>query len=100
MATIGHPSHHIHHVTVTYGFQDVQDVPHSLAGATQLGLPIDPDAALYFLSRITLSRTELPNMSRWRKRLFTSMAHNAADPTEYYRLPPARTIIMGTNVLV
>ena len=100
VATIGHPSHHIHHVTVTYGFQDVQDVPKSLAGATSLGLPIDPDTALYFLSRITLSRTELPNMSKWRKRLFTAMAHNAADPTGYYRLPPARTIIMGTNVLV
>ena len=37
-------------------------------------------------------------MSLWRKRLFIALAHNAANPTEYFCLPHERTVVMGTWV--
>ncbi len=86
------------YVTCRFGFQDEQDVPESLSAARELGLDLDPATAYYFLSRITVQRSGLAGMSSWRKRLFIAMAHNAASPTEYFRLPHERTIVMGTWV--
>jgi len=37
-------------------------------------------------------------MSTWRKRLFVTLAHNAANQTEYLCLPDERTVIMGSQV--
>ena len=39
-------------------------------------------------------------MSRWRKRLFLALAHNAASPIEYFRLPADRTVAMGASVVL
>ena len=37
-------------------------------------------------------------MARWRKALFVALAHNAADPAAYFRLPGDRTVTMGSDV--
>jgi KUP system potassium uptake protein len=37
-------------------------------------------------------------MSGWRKTLFLTMAHNAANPAEYFGLPDARTVTMGERI--
>ncbi len=83
-------------VSCTFGFQDEQDLPAALTQARAKGLTFDPDEAIYFLSRITVHRGSNPGLSAWRKRLFIGMSHNAANPTQYFRLPEARTVMMGT----
>ncbi len=88
----------ITHVTLNFGFQDGQDVPSALALAHEQGVNVDPDTAFYFLSRITLHRSDRPGMRQWRKRIFVALAHNAASPTEYFHLPIDRTVLMGTQV--
>jgi KUP system potassium uptake protein len=101
---LGYRDDGITHVTVRYGFQDEQDIPAALRrAASDLARPgteldIDPDAASYFLSRVTLRLTRAPGMRMWRKRLFLAMAHNAASPAEYFRLPETRTVVMGSQV--
>ena len=57
-----------------------------------------PDTALYFLSRITIERGPQPGMSTWRKRLFIGLAHNAATPAAYFKLPLDRTVVMGSRI--
>jgi KUP system potassium uptake protein len=37
-------------------------------------------------------------MSTWRKRLFVTLAHNAASQVEYLCLPEDRTVVMGSQV--
>ena len=37
-------------------------------------------------------------MARWRKTLFLTLAHNAADPAAFFSLPPDRTVTMGSDV--
>jgi KUP system potassium uptake protein len=85
-------------VKLRFGFQDEQDVPAALHSAKRQGLLIEPDEAFYFLSRITVHRGKLPGLSTWRKRLFIGLAHNAANPSEYFKLPEANTVIMGAQV--
>jgi KUP system potassium uptake protein len=101
---LGYGDDGIVHVTIKYGFHDEQDIPAALrlaasrSGSAAPELDIDPDSASYFLSRGTLRLTRTPGMSRWRKRLFLTLANNAASPAEYFRLPEARTVVMGIQV--
>jgi KUP system potassium uptake protein len=97
---LGDPYDAIEHLTLRFGFQEDQDVPRALKVARDLGvLEVDPETAYYFLSRITLQRGKGGEMSTWRKRLFLGLAHNAASPTEYFRLPEERTVAMGATVV-
>jgi KUP system potassium uptake protein len=54
--------------------------------------------ASYFLSQITIVRSDSPGMSTWRKKLFLNLAHNAANPVEYFRLPDNRTVTSGERI--
>ena len=86
-------------VRLRYGFADEQDIPAGLALAAQSpDLSFDPDTALYFLSRVSVHASPRPGMSRWRKRVYIAMSHNAADPTQYFHLPIARTVVVGAQL--
>jgi KUP system potassium uptake protein len=100
---LANPSDGIIYIAVEFGFQDRTDFPEVLrrASAEQLrGLEgqLDPDAASYFVSRMTLRRTPLPGMRAWRKQLFIVLAHNAASQAEFMGLPIDRTVVMGSHV--
>lgn len=98
---LGDPYDAITHLTLRFGFQEDQDVPAALAVArNQEIVDVDPDTAYYFLSRISVQRGVGPEMSQWRKRLFLALAHNAASPIEYFRLPEDRTVAMGAAVVL
>jgi KUP system potassium uptake protein len=91
----------IFHVTLHYGFSENPDIVAALRQARvdgRLEVDFDPDTASYFLSRASLRTTRKPGMSRWRKALFVALAHNAANPADYFGLPPERTVIMGSHV--
>jgi KUP system potassium uptake protein len=98
---LGHPADGITVLTARFGFQDVPDVPGALRLATERNLlegTLDVDRAAYFLSQITIVPTDALGMSRWRKTLFLTMVHNAANPAAYFRLPDDRTVTMGERV--
>jgi KUP system potassium uptake protein len=39
-------------------------------------------------------------MSRWRKKLFLTMARNAASPIEHFSLPTERTVMIGSQIAI
>ncbi len=95
---LGDPFDHITHLTLRFGFQDDQDVPAALERARDMGVAFDAGDVTYFLSRISVHLSNDSSMSQWRKRVFIGLAHNAATPVQYFRLPEERTVIMGANV--
>jgi KUP system potassium uptake protein len=91
------------HLTVRCGYRDPQDIPKALALARKQGLlerSLDLEHASYFLSRISITPTDAPGMSRWRKRLFMTMARNAASPIEHFSLPHERTVTIGSQIAI
>ncbi len=97
---LGYGDDGISHLSVRVGFQDEQDIPSMLVDAIGMTPELDfnPDEAFYFLSRITIERGHEPGMATWRKRLFIGLAHNAANPAVYFRLPEERTVVMGSRI--
>jgi KUP system potassium uptake protein len=84
-----------------FGFQDKPDIPATLRLAADQQLlegSVDIDHASYFLSQMTIVSTDSLGMSRWRKRLFLAMAHNAANPASFFGLPDERTVTMGARI--
>jgi KUP system potassium uptake protein len=98
---LGYDDDGIYHLTVRYGFSEPPDIPQALGQARDEGRldpRIDVADASYFLSRASLRSTSAPGMPRWRKLLFVTLAHNAANPADYFGLPADRTVVMGTHV--
>jgi KUP system potassium uptake protein len=88
------------HLAVRFGFQDDQDIPGALRDAFMLTseLEVDPEAAFYYVSRVSIELGTGDGLPRWQKMLFIGLAHNAASPAVHFRLPVERTVIMGTRV--
>ena len=98
---LGHPADGITVLTARLGFQEEPDVPATLRLAAEQNLlegTLDVDHASYFLSQLTIVPTDTPGMSTWRKKLFLAMAHNAANPAVYFRLPDDRTVTIGERI--
>ncbi len=92
----------ITHVEARFGYKDEPNVPRvlRLAAAAGLECPLEVDDASYFLSTIELRMGDAPGMSRWRKHLFVATSRITADAAEYFGLPRARTVIMGSRIEV
>jgi len=99
---LGYDYDGVQHLSVRFGFSDAPDLPGALreacaAGAFERGV-VEVDGASYFLSRGSIRKTSAPGLARWRKTLFLTLAHNAADPAAYFSLPGDRTVTMGSDV--
>ena len=95
-----HTNDGIVHISARFGFADKPDVPLAVAQAVRTGLcgsGISIQSASYFVSRANL-RPKPGSMNRWRKLLFITLAHNAADPASYFNLPVEHTVFMGNDV--
>ena len=99
---LGDPHDGIVHIDAEFGFQDSTDFPEVLrrVAGQHPETDLDPDGASYFVSRITLRRTNQPGMVGWRKRLFLALAQNAPSQTENLHLPEDRTVVMSGEVPV
>jgi KUP system potassium uptake protein len=99
---LGDPDDGIIHIAAVFGFQDPTDFPEVLRrAATQpLAEGVTLGQASYFVSKITLRRTNRPGLAGWRKRLFIALAHNAASQAELLHLPEEDTIILSAEVPV
>jgi KUP system potassium uptake protein len=89
------------HVVVNNGYRDTNSVPELLELARKLGhleRNLDLESASYFISRITITESSVPDLAVWRKKLFLLMARNAASPIEHFGLPIERTVLMGSQV--
>jgi KUP system potassium uptake protein len=103
VSLIGHGLFRVFHVVDRVGYRDRLNIPQALALARKQGLlerNLDLEQASYFVSKITITPTDVPGMKPWRKDLFVAMARNAASPIQAFCLPGDRTVMMGSQVFV
>jgi KUP system potassium uptake protein len=75
------------HLTLSFGFIEVPDVPRSLHIA-KTECPFDMDGALYFSERDRVERRRTkPRMAAWRRCLFSFLYRNAVHPADRFNLP-------------
>jgi KUP system potassium uptake protein len=98
---LGEPNDGITGLVVRFGFQDTPNIPATLRFACEQGLlegEVDFKRASYFLSQMTIVPSRRRDMAMWRKKLFLFLAHNAANPATYFKLPDDRTVTMGERI--
>ncbi len=98
---LGNPDDGISHLTLSFGFKDIPNIPLALESAQdegKLAKNFDPHKVSYFVSRSTPATETSQHMSRWCKALFGLMVRNAATPADYYKLPLEHTLEINTYV--
>ncbi len=85
---------------VNYGFMESPNLPKVLAAARRQGLKFDIMATSFFLGRRSVVPTREGSMPLWQDKLFAFLMRNAANPTDFFAIPPGRVVEMGAQVTV
>ncbi|MES2035035.1 MAG: potassium transporter Kup [Pseudomonadota bacterium] len=88
-------------LTLTYGFMESPNVPKALAILRkQQGLKFDIMATSFFLGRRSVIASAHSGMPLWQDKLFIFLMRNAANPTDFFKIPPGRVVELGAQVTV
>ncbi len=87
-------------VIVTYGFMESPNIPKALNQCRKLGLKFDIMATSFFLGRRSILPSARSGMPLWQDKLFIFLMKNAANPTDFFKIPPNRVVEMGAQVTV
>jgi KUP system potassium uptake protein len=87
-------------LTISYGFMESPNIPKALALCRQQGLKFDIMATSFFLGRRSVVASASSGMPLWQDKLFIFLMRNAANPTDFFKIPPGRVVELGTQVTV
>jgi KUP system potassium uptake protein len=87
-------------VIISYGFMESPNVPKALGLCRKMGLKFDIMATSFFLGRRSVVPSAQSGMPLWQDKLFIFLMKNAANPTDFYKIPPGRVVELGTQVTV
>jgi KUP system potassium uptake protein len=87
-----------HRVVATCGFMQNPDVPELLAEVKAKGMPCDVSDATYFLGRETILGLPGGRMGMVEETFFGFLSRNARHAGQYFGLPPAQVVEIGTQV--
>jgi KUP system potassium uptake protein len=87
-------------VRIAYGFMESPNVPRALQQCKKQGLKFDIMSTSFFLGRRSLVAAAQPGMPMWQDKLFIFLVKNAANPTEFFKIPPGRVVELGAQFTV
>jgi len=87
-------------VIINYGFMESPNVPKALGQCRRQGLKFDIMSTSFFLGRRSVIPSAHSGMPLWQDRLFIFLMRNAANPTDFFHIPPGRVVEMGAQVTV
>jgi KUP system potassium uptake protein len=87
-------------VVVRYGFMETPNLPKALQQCRKQGLKFDIMSTSFFLGRRSLVPAAQPSMPLWQDKLFIFLMKNAANPTDFFKIPPGRVVELGAQVTV
>ena len=83
---------------IRYGFMESPNLPKALGRCRELGLKFNIMSTSFFLGRRTIVPRPGHSMPFWQDWLYLFLMRNAANPTDFYRIPPGRVVEMGTQM--
>jgi len=87
-------------LVLRYGFMESPNLPKTLAQCRKMGLKFDIMSTSFFLGRRTIVPDAASGMPLWQDRIFIFLMKNAANPTEFFKIPPGRVVELGTQITV
>lgn len=87
-------------VVISYGFMESPNLPKALGLCRKQGLKFDIMATSFFLGRRSVVASAQSGMPLWQDKLFIFLMRNAANPTDFFKIPPGRVVELGTQVTV
>ena len=86
------------HVTVCFGYFENPDVVKALHQAKS-SCPLDPDDALYFSERDrVVARKQKPQLTAWRRHLFSFLYRNSIDPADRFNFSTERFVQISRQI--
>ncbi|HEY3797197.1 MAG TPA: potassium transporter Kup [Caulobacteraceae bacterium] len=85
-------------VRLTWGYMESPNIPRALTHLRAEGLKLNIMTTSFFIGRRTIVRAPHSQMPFGMDRLYIWLAKNAADPTDYFHIPPGRVVEMGAQM--
>jgi KUP system potassium uptake protein len=87
--------------TANFGFMERPDIPALLQEAKDRGCNILVDDVTYYVGRETVvSREDGEGLPAWIESVFATMERNAAQVTDFFRLPPDQVVEIGRQIAI
>jgi KUP system potassium uptake protein len=87
--------------TAHFGFMDRPDIPALLDEAKSRGCGILVDDVTYYVGRETVvSRPDGQGLPVWVESIFAMMERNAAQVTDFFRLPVEKVVEIGRQIAI
>jgi KUP system potassium uptake protein len=99
-AEIEHVSPDFTRIVLTHGYMENPNVPRELAALRSRGIKMDIMNTSFFVGRRTLVRAAHSQLPTGMDRLYIWLTKNAADPIDFFHIPPGRVVEMGTQLSV
>ncbi|HEY3696487.1 potassium transporter Kup [Phenylobacterium sp.] len=87
-------------VRLTYGYMETPNVPRALAALRRRGVRMEIMSTSFFVGRRTFVRSAHSSLPPGMDRLYMWLSKNAADPIDFFQIPPGRVVEMGTQVSI
>ncbi|TAJ70190.1 MAG: potassium transporter Kup [Phenylobacterium sp.] len=87
-------------VVLTHGYMETPNVPLALAALRGQGIKMDIMNTSFFVGRRSFVRSAHSPLPFGMGQLYIWLARNAADPTDFFHIPPGRVVEMGTQVSI
>jgi KUP system potassium uptake protein len=88
----------VYMIRARFGFLEHPDVPGVLARVRALGLKVFAEDSSFFLGSDIVIPSRRSPFFAWRTRLFAWMMRTSVNATDFFRLPPHRVVLMGSQL--
>jgi KUP system potassium uptake protein len=86
-------------IVAHYGFMQSPNVPTVLEHcAGREGFSAEPMTTSYFFGRDKFIARAAAGFGRWRESIFIFLQRNAISAADFFRIPPNRTVELGTQI--
>jgi KUP system potassium uptake protein len=85
---------------INYGFMERPNLPKALALCRKQGVKFDIMSTSFFLGRRSVVPAAQTAMPLWQDKLYIYLLKNAANPTDFFRIPPGRVVELGAQITV